>query len=392
MNWLPAKRTTLYAQLAFASVVLATFLQLAFVDRLEGPPWRVAVTFGLAVIHVVLFTTCNALTNGRPRWRLRVYFVVQTAIVATMIGCSPARGFFAILALPLVSQAIFDLDWRGAALVTATVFAASIAIWGVAFGGGALARAALSWAPAYFFTIAFTIISREALSAREKAEQLSAELSAANALLRTQAAQTEELATTRERNRLAREIHDGVGHYLTTIKVQLDAASALFPTDAPRAAESVRKAARLSAEALADVRRSVAALAADATRPPFVETLRQLVADGSPPPTLQIEGTPRPLAAAAEHALFRSAQEGLTNVRKHAAATAATLTLDFRAPQRVRLTLVDNGRGAPAVAQRINGDGYGLRGLRERIALLGGAMHAGAHPDGGFCLEVELPA
>jgi signal transduction histidine kinase len=109
-----------------------------------------------------------------------------------------------------------------------------------------------------------------------------------------------------------------------------------------------------------------------------------------PAPALQIEGSPRALDAVAEHALFRAAQEGLTNVRKHAGATSATLTLDFRLPGRVRLTIADNGRGLPADMAR--GSGYGLRGLRERIALLGGSVVAGNAPGGGFALTVEVPA
>jgi signal transduction histidine kinase len=141
------------------------------------------------------------------------------------------------------------------------------------------------------------------------------------------------------------------------------------------------------------VRRSVGTLAADAARPTLIDTIRQLAHDCDGAATVQIEGQPRPLAAAAEHALFRTAQEGLTNVRKHAGATAATLTLDFRDPRRVRLTLVDNGRGdTAALAAPGAGSGFGLRGLRERIALLGGQVSTGPAPAGGFALTAELPA
>ena len=188
-----------------------------------------------------------------------------------------------------------------------------------------------------------------------------------------------------------------MGHYLTVIKVQLDAASALLPTDPARAAESVAKAARLAGEALDDVRRSVGTLAADAARPPLADTLRALTADSPPEIELRIEGTPRPLGASAEHALYRAAQEGLTNARKHAGATRVIMTLDFRDGQRVRLSLRDNGRGAPpkdtsASAAAGGNGGFGLRGLRERIALLGGKLEAGNDPAGGFALAAEVPA
>lgn len=391
MKWFPAERSTLYALLAYASVVLTTFVQLTYNDRLVGEPWQVVVTFILGGLMIVLATFCDWLTENRAPWRKPAYFIVQTAIVAAAIAFSPSRGFFAILAMPVISHAIFELSWRGSLAVGLILFSVSVGIWAGPFGFAGVVRAFISYLSGYLFTIVFSILAREAFAARRKSEDLAAELAAANELLRAQATQTAELATTRERNRLAREIHDGVGHYLTVIKTQLDAASALLPADTARAADSVTKAARLAGEALDDVRRSVGTLAADAARPPLVDTIRQLAHDSDGAATLRIEGEPRPLPSAAEHALFRTAQEGLTNLRKHAAARTAILTLDFRDPLRVRLTLVDDGRGASDADQA--GNGFGLRGLRERFALLGGRVVAENRPDGrGFTLTAEVPA
>jgi signal transduction histidine kinase len=98
----------------------------------------------------------------------------------------------------------------------------------------------------------------------------------------------------------------------------------------------------------------------------------------------------RPLSPGIEHALFRAAQEGLTNVRKHAAATAAEVVLDFRAAERVTLAVRDNGRGANGAA---GGEkGFGLVGMRERIEVLGGHVEAGDGRAGGFALRIEVPA
>lgn len=391
MNRTPSRRASLFGLLAFASLVLAVFTQLTFNDALRAEPWRVPATFALACVYTLLFTGCHRFLHERPRHFLRLYYVVQTLIVGAMIWISPTRGFFAIIALPLVSQAIFDVGVRSALLVALGILIPTVALWAHPYGWPGVLRAIITYTPAFFFAITFTLIARSALESRQKAEILAAELAAANDQLRAQAAQTAELATTRERNRLAREIHDGVGHYLTTIKVQLDAAAALLPGDPTRAADSVAKAARLAGEALDDVRRSVSALAADTARLPLADSLRHLAADASPAPTLRIEGSPRPLAPAAEHALYRAAQEGLTNIRKHAHATAATLTLDFRDPQHVRLTVLDNGQSASNAP--VNGSGYGLRGLRERIALLRGRVSAAPRHDArGFELVVEIPA
>lgn len=395
MPWSPPRRTALVGLLTFASLLLAVFTQLTFTDALRGPPWRIPATFALASIYTILFSLCHQplVAPARPRRWLHAYYFIQTAVVGTAIWISPTRGFFAIISLPLVSQAIFDYGIRGATLVGVAAFIPTVALWWDPFGWGGVLRALITYAPAFLFAVTFTLLTRTAIESRQRSEQLAAELARANDLLRAQAAQADELATTRERNRLAREIHDGVGHYLTTIKVQLDAAQALLPSDPPRAADSVAKAARLAGEALDDVRRSVGTLAADTARPPLADSLRHLAADASPAPALHIQGAPRPLPTAAEHALYRAAQEGLTNIRKHARATTTSLTLDFRDPARVRLTLLDNGTAPATPSPAAPGSGYGLRGLHERIALLGGRVSAKPRHDApGFQLEVEIPA
>lgn len=172
------------------------------------------------------------------------------------------------------------------------------------------------------------------------------------------------------------------------VKTQLDAAHALFPTQPERAREAVAKAGRLDAEALDDVRRSVGTLRTDIVRPPLPEVLKELAEHGDPVPTLAIEGEPRPLAPGVEHAFYRAAQEGLTNIRKHAHASSALVRLDFRTPQRIVLELADNGIGHVGEAGR----GFDLHGLRERIELLGGKVDTGNRLEGGFALRVEVPA
>jgi signal transduction histidine kinase len=313
--------------------------------------------------------------------------------LTTLLFVSPVRGFLFVLVLPVASQSIFELNWKTASAVIVYLFGVCVGVIAYFYGTANLAEVAIDYLAAFVFTIAFTIVAVRALAAQSRAEFLTAELAAANEKLRAHAAQTEEFATVRERNRVAREIHDGVGHYLTVIKVQLDAAAALLPAQPGPAQTAVETAARLAGEALDDVRRSVGALRTDATRPPLAEALRQLASATTPPPGLNIEGTPRTLSAAVEHALYRCAQEGLTNIRKHAAATAADLILDFRDPARLRFSLLDNGRGVdPATDNPEAKSGYGLRGLRERIEILGGTVAAGNRAGGGFALVVEVPA
>jgi len=385
----PQRRSSYYSSFSCGSVVLAYFASFFLHDTFYGSEWNVVVAFGLGAVFTVLTVFSREFLENRRPWMYTAYFALQCVIVTALIFLSPVRGFFGIIVFPLCAQAVFLLRPPGAALVNAYLFAATVAVWGIPNGWPAAWEAVLSYSTGFVFTIVFTIITRQSLDARARAEKLRREVEEANRQLQEYAEQAGDLATARERNRVAREIHDGVGHYLTVIKTQLDAAVTLLPAQPDKARETVAKATRLASEALDDVRRSVGALRADTHRPPLPEALKELVAQGSPVPTFAITGAPRPVSSAVEHALFRAAQEGLTNIRKHARATSALLVLDFRSPQRIRLELSDNGVGAmkpPA------GSGFGLVGLRERIELLGGQIKTANRLNGGFALTIEVPA
>jgi signal transduction histidine kinase len=262
-----------------------------------------------------------------------------------------------------------------------------------------LVRNALSMLSAFAFVVVFTVITIRAGRKRTEAERLSLALEEANGRLQNQSSRMAELARVMERNRLARDIHDGLGHYLTTIHVQLEAAQALHPGDPGRAMEAVVKAHGLAREALLEVRKSVEWLKADEPQRALVDRLRDLAAtvDESGAGALrskrglsvrfEILGESRPLDSEIEQGFYRVAQEGLTNVRKHAAARNATVFIDYRESGRVALRVLDDGRGAASA-----GGGHGLAGLGERLALLGGSIRAQNQSRGGFCLEAEIPA
>lgn len=381
------RRTELYGAGAFVIVVLSCFSQFA-THRIHGTETQVVLTFALGGLYTTIALLGHCADRENRAWETG-QFLVQCGVATAMIYVSPVQGFFNIIVLPLVSEAFFDFKWPGAAAASGWLFAATVGVFWYRYGWQAVPEASVNFLAAFAFTIAFTIIARQAMTAKERAEELQQELQGANAQLRAQAAQAEDLATTRERNRVAREIHDGVGHYLTVVKTQLDAAAAILPTQPDQALAAITKAAKLTGEALDDVRRSVGTLRTDAARPPLPEALRQLAAHGEPVPTLTVEGPPRPLPPGVEHALYRAAQEGLTNIRKHARATRALVRLDFRTPQRVVLELADNGVGS---ADATSGTGFGLRGLRERVEVLGGRVQAGNQPGGGYLLTIEVPA
>lgn len=382
-------KSQFYGELAFVAVVLAVFYDQLRPGRPDATPWQIAVIVALGLAYVVIGAVgVRHLENAPARGRI-AYFVTECALVTAMIVVWPQKGFFAIVAMPILSIAVMELPWRWSTLVTLELWAATCGTVGLSYGWSAALHSFPSYATPFIFTVVFSIVTRKAIEAKQQAEQLSTDLAAANEQLRLHAAQAGEIATTRERNRLAREIHDGLGHYLTTINVQLEAAQAVLAQQPDQARGAIEKATRLSREALEEVRRSVGTLRADAPRASLAENLRTLAGNVGVRVVLHWLGTPRPLVPAVELALYRAAQEALTNVARHAAATAAELTLDFTRADRVQLRVNDNGRGAPTDGKS---KGYGLTGMRERVQLLGGSVVFGNAPQGGFAVTVDLPA
>jgi signal transduction histidine kinase len=199
-------------------------------------------------------------------------------------------------------------------------------------------------------------------------------------------------AVLEERALIARELHDIVGHAVTSMVVQAGAAEAAAddPEHVRRAMASVRAAGN---EALADMRRLVSVLRVADEAPlspqPRIESLPALVErttrEGTTT-TLTVHGTPRPLPAGLDLALYRIVQEALTNVRRHSGATRCEVCLEYDG-DRVTVAVVDDGCGVGAGA-----GGHGLVGMRERVGLYGGVLTAGPAPAGGFAVRATLPA
>jgi signal transduction histidine kinase len=202
--------------------------------------------------------------------------------------------------------------------------------------------------------------------------------------------EVEEIAMLRERNRLAREIHDNLGHYLTAVNMQIEAAMAVLDTDQERTRQALTKAQTLTKEGLSEIRRSINALRANPIENRALhEAILLLVEEhraAGYAVDYYIQGDIRPCSAAVEMALYRIAQEGLTNIRKHAQATRADLSLSYQDASRVCLEVRDDGVGSA----QPNG-GFGLLGIRERVQLLGGTFTVNAASGQGFTLQVGIP-
>lgn len=197
-----------------------------------------------------------------------------------------------------------------------------------------------------------------------------------------------------ERAWIAREIHDAVGHHLTAIRMQANAARHVLPDAPPPAARALGTVADLSASALRDVRLLLTALR-DEHRPTRV-TLADVpaLADRLSAPgcrvhvTIDRHAAAGPLPALVDHAGYRLAQEALTNAVRHAAATR----VDVRIHQdldTVTILVEDDGQDHPPAGHLLAGSG--LRGMRERAHLLGGRLDIGPRPPHGWRVEAVLP-
>jgi signal transduction histidine kinase len=342
------------------------------------------------VVYLIMGMFDQELLRSFPEnTRQILYFSIQ-CLLTLGIGWMLGPGGNWLIGLPLASLAVERLSPRWRWLVYLGILAATIlpilhySTWDTALMN------ALFISPGIFFVAMVTQVRINEQHAREKAENLTRQLEFANRQLAAFAAQAEELAATQERNRLAREIHDNLGHYLTIVNVQLEAAKVTWEADPTRTLEALNKAQELAKKGLNSVRESVSALrVSPVENRPLDDAISELIEESR---TAGVEtkftvvGEVHTVESKVALALFRVVQEGLTNVRKHASASHVDIELNFSEADTVLLTLRDDGVGAADTS-----GGFGLIGLCERIHLLGGEFKVHTQPDRGFEIEVTLP-
>lgn len=211
---------------------------------------------------------------------------------------------------------------------------------------------------------------------------------------------TREEIRVREREQLARDLHDTVAHHVSGILIHARAAKVRARTDPGAAAEAIDEVEDAAARTLNDMRAMVAVLRHDeegghGRAPTYgVGDIRLLGRDDHAGTRVvietcgDVERLPAPLGAA----LFRAAQEAVTNARRHAVDPTLVAVSVSRDGSTVRLRVHDDGGPAIPVRGRRASPSYGLAGMRERFSLLGGDVHAGPDPEGGWTVEATIPA
>jgi len=365
---------------AFVAVVVAAYFTIIALTPRQS--WMPVVSWvqllPLSALYLALGIWGFDYARRRSHLLVSVAYLLIEFAIGMRINDLAWGGGLPLILLPLAAQAV---------LLLPRVLAAAMCLLVIAGVSGNL-----SWFPewpdwlrniaqattAVVFVVVYVGVAQREREARQRAEALSAEVA--------------QLATANERNRMAREIHDTLGHYLTVIHVQLEAARAVLGTDANRSMLAVSRAQTLAKDGLAAVRQSVKALREDASVDGVAEQIASLVdsvRDEGFSAAFRTSGRPPLVSAPVALALHRTTLEALTNVRKHADAANVEIELAFRDDGRVHLRVHDDGRGA---ADETAGTGFGLKGIRERAEQLQGSANYRTAPSEGFTLYVELPA
>ncbi|AUG76192.1 sensor histidine kinase [Kitasatospora sp. MMS16-BH015] len=304
------------------------------------------------------------------------------AVVLLWIGLTLLHPEFCYLAFPLyfVCLHLMPARWAVPAVLalTGVVVAAQAGTEGGLTGPkvlGPVAGAAVALLTAY----GYAALYRES---RERQQLI-------DDLVRTRgelAASQREAGVLAERQRLAREIHDTLAQGLSSIVLLARSADAALPAEPSVASERIREVGRTAAENLAEARRFVAALTPpaleDAT---LTEALRRLA--GGAGADFHLEGEPYPLPVEAEVALLRLTQEALANAVRHARAARIAVTLGYLDDE-VTLDVYDDGSGFDPAA--VGAGSFGLHGMRERIAALGGRLTVESAPGEGTAVAASL--
>ncbi|HEY9643089.1 MAG TPA: response regulator [Coleofasciculaceae cyanobacterium] len=203
--------------------------------------------------------------------------------------------------------------------------------------------------------------------------------------------QIERLATLEERNRIARDIHDSLGHALVALNIQMETALTLWHDAPDKAYDFLKEAKQLGTQALQAVRESVADMRTTPLQGQLLEgAIAMLIQEfhytTGIQPNCQIQLS-FPFSNLTSTVIYRVIQEGLTNICKHANATAVNLRIQSDAAA-ISLTLQDNGKGFQVDSHP---SGFGIQGMRERIINLGGQLEITSQPGGGCQIQVVLP-
>jgi signal transduction histidine kinase len=340
--------------------------------------------------------TALVLLQTLPLAVRRVAPLGALVVINSAIGVHAAMGYEMVQAgtfgslIALYGVASLTDSRRGivAALIMVPAFAIFFATNRQEFGVGEIASICGTWAVGWFLGTYIRIRGEQAEAAGERADWLE----------RDRDVRARE-AVADERARIARELHDMVGHALNLIVIQAGGAQRVFESRPELARQSLASIESSGRQALSDMERMLEILRVaegpDQVLSPQpglrqVDSLAAHVSEAGLPVEVAVEGSPTELPSSVDLSAYRIVQEALTNSLKHAGASRAKVSIRY-GPHSLELEVTDDGRGRSERGPSDEEGGRGLIGMRERVALFGGELSAGPMPEGGFRVLARLP-
>lgn len=370
-RWGPDAWAGLFVTIAGVVIGIPVLVELFSSDPVPPVAWWWTAAF---VSLLASFVTASWLIELVPRRVVLTAFAVQVVLGPVVVLLLPRAGWLPILLVFTAALSVYLVPLRVtvgvAALNTAVV---AVAAWTIAADLPAILLTALIYA-------LLQLGAALSVSALERETAMRTKLSVAHAELRAATAVLAESTRAQERLRIARDLHDLIGHQLTALTLELEVAA--HHSEAP-AAEHVDRARRVARELLSDVRSTVGELRR--TAPDLRESLTRVVAD-LPAPRIHLEVADDATTDDERAiALVRCVQEVVTNTIRHSMATNLWVTVATDDDGALRLTARDDGVGAGAVVP-----GHGLQGITERVEALGGSVRFDGSD--GFRVAATVPA
>ncbi|WP_043618004.1 sensor histidine kinase, partial [Nonomuraea candida] len=389
----PPAMFTFFFWSSVALIALTYVSALSSVERVQSE-WPL---FG-----VLVYVACGALVVAAILWPLLPWRpgapaarkAVSVAFLVMTLSIMPAGGVPTLLMAGLaVGNALVALGLRGAVGYAALSGVTGFVV-GVLNPGRNLVEAIIDGTLMVLLCVVLLMVVVAMFESSRQAQEthgLLADLEKAHAELERYAARSRELAVAEERGRIARDMHDSVGHYLTVINVGLQNALRYRDVRPGAAWEEVSQAQALTLEALNDTRRWVRALKPlrmdGLTGPDALRALAESFGSGDTGVAFTVTGDWPKVDESRELVCYRVVQEGLTNAVRHSGARHIEVTLDCTA-ERVEVRVSDDGAGAEPGA---TANGFGLSGLRERLRGVGGELDVSAGSGRGFTLRATVP-
>jgi signal transduction histidine kinase len=379
------------------SVLVIFILEYPSAEKLDWRFFATVLSLGATLVINILWFQYHEqqLIRRHSLFYHWAFNIVTTLLVLAAFAFTEASEIVFLLFMQAAQFASIFGVWPGGAVFSVISLGCALGIlksYGVS--NGDLIQVAAEFLAGMIFILVFVLLESRSALASQRAEGLLKDLQAANTALKAAHQKEKELAIAEERMRLARDIHDGLGHHLTVLSIQLQAAEKLLERNPQAAAEALRVSRGEAQAALEEVRRSVGVMRQSPVESqPLVEMIASLVHDFGEHTGLQSDfelgGTPIELSEFAGQTLFRTVQESLTNIQKHARAVKHIRVKLAYSPESIHLVVNDDGqplKESPSPQGR-----FGLKGLRERVDQLGGEFCCGPDSTNGFQVDVSIP-